>query len=70
MPLTVGGVQVEQLMCVSCSSQGGCASVVVTLTVQCPQDLSPYSGTAQGGSGTVRRLSGPAGFNDGCFQVN
>ncbi|CAG5938707.1 unnamed protein product, partial [Menidia menidia] len=24
--------------------QGGCASVIVSLTVQCPQDLSPYSG--------------------------
>uniref|UniRef100_A0A4W5LG07 Proteasome adapter and scaffold protein ECM29 HEAT-repeat domain-containing protein n=1 Tax=Hucho hucho TaxID=62062 RepID=A0A4W5LG07_9TELE len=24
--------------------QGGCASVIVSLTVQCPQDLTPYSG--------------------------
>lgn len=26
--------------------KGGCASVIVSLTVQCPQDLTPYSGTA------------------------
>lgn len=26
--------------------QGGCASVIVSLTVQCPQDLSPYSGNS------------------------
>ncbi|KAM9769134.1 proteasome adapter and scaffold protein ECM29 [Menidia menidia] len=25
-------------------TKGGCASVIVSLTVQCPQDLSPYSG--------------------------
>lgn len=24
--------------------QGGCASVIVSLTTQCPQDLTPYSG--------------------------
>lgn len=35
-------------MCLSFSShQGGCASVIVSLTVQCPQDLSPYSGRAR-----------------------
>lgn len=25
--------------------QGGCASVIVSLTTQCPQDLTPYSGS-------------------------
>ncbi|XP_029706065.1 proteasome adapter and scaffold protein ECM29 isoform X1 [Takifugu rubripes] len=29
---------------VGLGTKGGCASVVVTLTVQCPQDLGPYSG--------------------------
>lgn len=29
------------------SSQGGCASVIVSLTVQCPQDLTPHSGAGQ-----------------------
>lgn len=29
------------------SVQGGCASVIVSLTVQCPQDLTPYSGKTQ-----------------------
>lgn len=24
--------------------QGGCANVIVSLTTQCPQDLTPYSG--------------------------
>lgn len=28
------------------AAQGGCASVIVSLTVQCPQDLTPYSGKA------------------------
>uniref|UniRef100_A0A8C5BXJ0 Ecm29 proteasome adaptor and scaffold n=1 Tax=Gadus morhua TaxID=8049 RepID=A0A8C5BXJ0_GADMO len=29
---------------VGLGTKGGCASVIVSLTVQCPQDLSPYSG--------------------------
>uniref|UniRef100_H3CEP2 Ecm29 proteasome adaptor and scaffold n=1 Tax=Tetraodon nigroviridis TaxID=99883 RepID=H3CEP2_TETNG len=29
---------------VGLGTKGGCASVIVTLTVQCPQDLTPYSG--------------------------
>lgn len=29
------------------SLQGGCASVIVSLTVQCPQDLNLYSGKAR-----------------------
>uniref|UniRef100_A0A7N9AVB1 Ecm29 proteasome adaptor and scaffold n=1 Tax=Mastacembelus armatus TaxID=205130 RepID=A0A7N9AVB1_9TELE len=32
---------------VGLGTKGGCASVIVSLTVQCPQDLTPYSGTAQ-----------------------
>uniref|UniRef100_A0A665TC00 Ecm29 proteasome adaptor and scaffold n=1 Tax=Echeneis naucrates TaxID=173247 RepID=A0A665TC00_ECHNA len=30
---------------VGLGTKGGCASVIVSLTVQCPQDLTPYSGT-------------------------
>uniref|UniRef100_A0AAR2L2R4 Ecm29 proteasome adaptor and scaffold n=1 Tax=Pygocentrus nattereri TaxID=42514 RepID=A0AAR2L2R4_PYGNA len=29
---------------VGLGTKGGCASVIVSLTVQCPQDLTPYSG--------------------------
>nr|XP_046268300.1 proteasome adapter and scaffold protein ECM29 [Scatophagus argus]XP_046268309.1 proteasome adapter and scaffold protein ECM29 [Scatophagus argus] len=29
---------------VGLGTKGGCASVIVSLTVQCPQDLNPYSG--------------------------
>ncbi|KAG7238407.1 hypothetical protein INR49_030914, partial [Caranx melampygus] len=29
--------------------KGGCASVIVSLTVQCPQDLTPYSGKLMSG---------------------
>ncbi|XP_041951493.1 proteasome adapter and scaffold protein ECM29 [Alosa sapidissima] len=29
---------------VGLGTKGGCASVIMSLTVQCPQDLSPYSG--------------------------
>uniref|UniRef100_A0A8D0CXV9 Ecm29 proteasome adaptor and scaffold n=1 Tax=Sander lucioperca TaxID=283035 RepID=A0A8D0CXV9_SANLU len=32
---------------VGLGTKGGCASVIVSLTVQCPQDLTPYSGKAQ-----------------------
>uniref|UniRef100_A0A673HVW4 Proteasome-associated protein ECM29 homolog n=1 Tax=Sinocyclocheilus rhinocerous TaxID=307959 RepID=A0A673HVW4_9TELE len=28
-------------------TKGGCASVIVSLTVQCPQDLTPYSATTE-----------------------
>ncbi|KAG7254653.1 hypothetical protein CRUP_037122 [Coryphaenoides rupestris] len=31
-------------LCELLKSGGGCASVIVSLTVQCPQDLTPYSG--------------------------
>lgn len=29
---------------VGLGTKGGCASVIVSLTTQCPQDLTPYSG--------------------------
>ncbi|KAG7238365.1 hypothetical protein INR49_030962 [Caranx melampygus] len=34
---------------VGLGTKGGCASVIVSLTVQCPQDLTPYSGKLMSG---------------------